>query len=927
MGSRAFHLEIRRGVRACAVWACMVACLPALMAAPPTPSSHWAFQPLRPGWALGAEPIDAHVRCALAAAGLRPSPEAPRATLLRRATFLVTGLPPSIEEIHAFESDALPGAWERVVDRLLASPRHGERWGKLWLDAAGYADSNGYFNADSDRPLAHRYRDYVIRSVNQNKPFDQFVREQLAGDELSGWQPGQPGSPEVVELLEATHYLRNGQDGSGESDGNPDEVRVDRYYALESAVQVVGTSLLGLTVQCAKCHDHKFEPLTQREYYGLQAFLYPAFHVEKWTKPNDRVARAALPGELEAWKEREATVDREVESARAGLRAWAAAQRPKGRVLFSDDFPDGRVLTPRWSNTAPGDDAPGGTTPVRVDSENAPGAFVRDGRLHLAEGGGGGGDRWLCTAQSFDWRPPTPGAWVQATFDLVGNRLSPKDAPAERIGFFIAAHDFNDNGKVPGGNILVDGHPGGASAVDLDYPGPDTSHPGKIGKTGYQPGRNYGVRITRRDDGKLDLEHLVDGVVDGPALVLKDADLPPGAFGFEYCCGRSFVVDHVAVEASASDDAAWAAADAAFRKEMGERKAAVERAVRDAEARRTPEPGKIAWTTDSGPDAPPVPLLKRGNPKTPGEPVPPIVPAFLGNGRQPEAHRTATTTGRRRALADWLFEPASPQAGLVARVAVNRAWQHYFGTGLASTPDNLGLSGSRPTHPELLELLAARLANGWDMKALHRDILLSMTFQQASVPRADAQRVDPANRLLWRFPLRRLDAESIRDGMLAAAGVLDGKSSGPYVPTPRASDGEVAPDESRPGGLARAVFLQSRRTQVPTFLGTFDAPSVVFTCTRRATTTMPLQSLAQLNSEFCVRRGADMARVLAREHPDEARRLAAAFLRAFGRPPTTAERAAAESFLVGQAVVRGAEGAWADLCQSLLASNGFLYLE
>ena len=876
---------------------------------------------------MGAESIDAHVRCALAAAGLRPSPEAPRATLLRRATFLVTGLPPSIEEIHAFESDALPGAWERVVDRLLASPRHGERWGKLWLDAAGYADSNGYFNADSDRPLAHRYRDYVIRSVNQNKPFDQFVREQLAGDELSGWQPGQPGSPEVIELLEATHYLRNGQDGSGESDGNPDEVRVDRYYALESAVQVVGTSLLGLTVQCAKCHDHKFEPLTQREYYGLQAFLYPAFHVEKWIKPNDRVARAALPGELEAWKEREATVDREVESARAGLRTWAAAHRPKGRVLFSDDFPDGRVLALRWSNTAPGDDAPGGTPPVRVDSESAPGAFVRDGRLHLAEGGGGGGDRWLCTAQSFDWSPPVPGAWVQATFDLVGNRLSPKDAPAERIGFFIAAHDFNDNGKVPGGNILVDGHPGGASAVDLDYPGPDTSHPGKIGKTGYQPGHNYGVRITRRDDGKLDLQHLVDGVVDGPALVLKDADLPPGAFGFEYCCGRSFVVDHVAVEASASDDTAWAAADAAFRKDLSEHKAAVERAVRDAEARRTPEPGTIAWTTDSGPDAPPVPLLKRGNPKTPGEPVPPIVPAFLGNGRQPESRRTATTTGRRRALADWLFEPGSPQAGLVARVAVNRAWQHYFGTGLASTPDNLGLSGSRPTHPELLELLAARLAKGWDMKALHRDILLSTTFRQASVPRADALRVDPANRLLWRFPMRRLDAESIRDGMLAAAGVLDGKSSGPYVPTPRASDGEVAPDESRPGGLARAVFLQSRRTQVPTFLGTFDAPSVVFTCTRRATTTMPLQSLAQLNSEFCVRRGSDMARTLAREHPDEARRLAAAFLRAFGRPPTTAERAAAESFLGGQAVVRGAEGAWADLCQSLLASNGFLYLE
>ncbi len=903
-----------------------LACILAWASSASQPAAHWAFQPLKPVSGLGGAPVDSLVAGAMAAEGLRPSPEASREVLLRRATFLVTGLPPSEAEVGAFVADARPGAWERVVDRLLASPRHGERWGKLWLDAAGYADSNGYFNADSDRPLAFRYRDYVIRSVNQNKPFDQFVREQLAGDELSGWQPGQPVSAGVVELLEATHFLRNGQDGSGESDGNPDEVRVDRYYALESAVQVVGTSLLGLTLQCAKCHDHKFEPLTQREYYGLQAFLYPAFHVEKWTKPNERIVRAAMPGELEAWKEREAGVDREVEAARASLREWAHVHRPAGRVLFSDEFVPGTTLAPRWSNTAPGDEAPGGSPPVRVDSETVPGAFVRDGRLHVVEGGGGG-DRWLCTVQSFDWRPMAPGAWIQATFDLVDNRLSAKGAPAERIGYFIAAHDFNDNGKVPGGNILVDGHPGGASAVDLDYPGPDASQRGKIGRTGYQPGRNYGVRITRRGDGQLDLEHLVDGVADGAALVLEDADLPPGAFGLEYCCGRSFVVDHVMVEASAHDDPAWVAADASFRKELGERKVAVEGMVRVAEARRTPEPGKIAWTTDSGPEAPPVPLLKRGNPKTPGEPVPPLVPAFLGNGPQPEARPTATTTGRRRALADWLFERGSPQAGLVARVAVNRAWQHYFGTGIVSTPDNLGLSGSRPTHPELLEVLAARLAHGWDMKALHREILLSATFRQASVPRGPALRVDPSNRLLWRFPLRRLDAESIRDGMLAAAGVMEGKASGPYVPTPRAADGEVAPDESRPGGLARTVFLQSRRTQVPTFLGTFDAPSIVFTCTRRATTTMPLQSLAQLNSEFCVRRGRDMARTLAGEHPGAGARLTSAFVRAYGRPPTSEERAAAELFLEGQAAARGIEGAWEDLCQSLIASNGFLYLE
>lgn len=926
MGAGIF--QSRGGVmaRACATAAVLLAGAPTCLGEALDGTAHWAFQPL-PGRApVQAGEIDARIRASLAGQGLLPSPEAPRAALIRRAAFLVTGLPPSEGEIDAFEQDARPGAWERVVDRLLASPRHGERWAKAWLDASGYADSNGYFNADTDRPLAHRHRDYVIRSINRNKPFDRFVREQLAGDEISGWRPGGPVTPEVVELLEATHFLRNGQDGTGESDGNPDEVRVDRYHALESAVQGLGTSLLGLTVQCAKCHDHKFEPLTQREYYGLQAFLYPAFHVEKWTRPNDRVARAALPGEQEAWRAREAALDQELEAARAGLRAWAAAHRPAGRILFSDDFPPGRPLAGRWSATAPGDDAPGGTPPVRVDAEAAPGAWAGDGRLHLVEGGGPG-DRWLCTTTAFDWRPARPGSWVQATFDLVDDRVSAQGTHAERIGFFIAAHDFDDSGKVSGGNLLVDGNPGGASAVDLDYPGADTGHPGRIGKDGYRPGRNYGVRVTRRDDGRLDLGHLVDGLLDGPGLVLSDADLPPGAFGFEYCCGRSFVVDHVVVEASAHDDPAWASADVVFQRELRGRVDEVERRARDVQGRRMPEPGRIAWTTDSGPEAPPVPLLRRGNPKTPGEPVPPLVPAFLGGGRAPEPRRTDATTGRRRALAEWLFEPGSRQAGLVARVAANRVWQQYLGSGLCPTPDNLGLSGARPTHPGLLDDLAAGLASGWDMRALHRAILLSATFRQASVPRDDGLRADPSNRLLWRFPMRRLDAECLRDGMLAAAGVLDGKASGPYVPTPRAPDGEVGPDESLPGGLARSLFLQARRTQVPTFLGLFDAPAMVFTCTRRPSTTMPLQSLAQLNSAFCVRRGLDMARTLEAACPDPARRLDAAFLRSHGRRPTAEEVAASQAFLAAQAPVRGDQGAWADLCQSLLASNGFLYLE
>ena len=201
-------------------------------------------------------------------------------------------MPPRRDEIERFVNDRSPDAYVRIVDRLLASPHYGERWGKYWLDVAGYADSNGYFNADSDRPFAYRYRDYVIRSVNGDKPFDQFIREQLAGDELSGEVADTPLTPQVVELLTATHFLRNGQDGTSESDGNPDERRTDRATALQSTLQITMNALFGVTVQCARCHDHKFEPVSQADYYALQSIFYPAFPAydpKHWVMPKDRL--------------------------------------------------------------------------------------------------------------------------------------------------------------------------------------------------------------------------------------------------------------------------------------------------------------------------------------------------------------------------------------------------------------------------------------------------------------------------------------------------------------------------------------------------------------------------------------------------------------------------------------------------------------
>ena len=455
-------------------------------------TDHWAFGALVvpiPPFVRNSSRIRTAVDCfvqgALKERGLALGPEADRATLIRRLTFDLTGLPPGPEEIAAFLADRRPDAYERLVERLLTSPRHGERWGKFWLDAAGYSESNGYFSADSDRPLAYRYRDYVIRALNNDKPLDQIVREQLAGDELSEYKPGVEVTPALIDQLIATHFLRNGQDGTGESDGNPDEVRADKVSVLDGAVQIIGSSLLGLTLQCAKCHDHKFEPVTQKEYYQLHAILAPAFQIEKWVKPNDRFVEAA-PRPIEA--------------------RWQAHER-----------------------------------------------------------------------------------MIDAVIDRLAKQFGPK--PNE----------------------------------------------------------------------------------------------PPA--------------------------------------EQASKQKWLEKLTESAKTRRQPHPGRIAWVSDLGPEAISAPLFTGGNSSTPGPRLDPGVLGFLTDLDNPyevlRQTKEARTTGRRLALAQWLTKRGSRPAALLARVLANRIWQHHFGTGLVATSDNLGYTGSPPSHPALLEYLAAELIrSGWSAAGL-----------------------------------------------------------------------------------------------------------------------------------------------------------------------------------------------------------------
>lgn len=900
---------------------------------------HWAFQPLKlappavRNQTRIRTDVDRYVQNSLEQRGLSLGPDADPRTLVRRVSLDLTGLPPSLEEIETYLSDTTDGAYERMVERYLASPRYGERWGKHWLDAAGYADSNGYFSADTDRPLAYRYRDYVIRSLNADKPFDRFIKEQLAGDELANFRPGEPTTPDVIELLEATHFLRNGQDGTDIGVTEPEAFEIDRRAALEAVVQVTASSLLGLTIHCARCHDHKFEPITQQEYYQFQAIMFPAFNPQDWVNPKDRIVHAYLPGEKESWAGNELRLKNELAELKRGYTEWLSANREPSEVALHERFDDDTWKT-RWANTAPGDDHPAGD--VKFDEMTPNAARVTNGTLQVIAGPMEG---WLSTTAAYDWTPEAKGEWIQATFDLVDNKVG--GGAAERIGYTIATHDYDDSSDRSGGNILIDGHPSGSTSIYLDYPGKDQKVLGQLGGQGYVPGRNYGVRVTNAGEGKYRLEHYVDGLPEGQALDLTAADLPDGGFAFFYCASRSYVVDEVRIERSITDPKS-AAEIAVRRQKVEERRNEYHASRKKLEAERTTEPGRaIAWVTDKSAKPPEVPLLTRGLYHLRGPQVEPAALQILTDAGHefrilPPSSPSppeALTTGRRLAFAEWLLRSDGRPAALMARVHANRVWRQYFGRGIVATTDNLGLGGATPSHPELLDDLAREfIASGWSQKALHRRILLSTVYRQSSAPRPEGLAADPDNRYWWRWPVRRLEAEIIRDGMLAAAGQLDLTPYGPYVPTRQTAVGEVVVDDKREGARRRSVYLQQRRSQTLSMLKVFDAPAVATVCTTRPSSTVPLQSLALLNSDFAVTCGESFAtRLLQETDRSSAQVVLRAWQIAVGRDPTPGEQSLALQFVTEQRQQYTGDDAErlaiADFCQMLLSSNAFLYVE
>lgn len=928
--------------------------LPSYVEGDNSPIEHWAFSPLNsieasadsvpPAKRSACSNIDHFIIEKLKEKDLQLSEEADRETLIRRVAFDLTGLPPTMQQRLSFLEDDSPNAYEKMVDFYLASQHYGERWGKYWLDVAGYADSDGYFiDFDQPRPLAYLYRDYVVNSYNKNKPFDQFVKEQLAGDELSGYRPGIELTPSQVEMLIATHYLRNSEDGTDRNMGTPEERITTRYATLEGTMQIVCSSLMGLTIKCAQCHDHKFEPVTQRQYYEFQSIFYPAFDIENWVTPKNRWVDTAPPKMLEAWKTKVKKAEQRLLAQKESFSDWEKNVRPDGELLWSADFSGGTdELQKQWSSQPPTSDSP----QVEFGESGDIKAYVKQGLL-VMEDAKPSRFTWIVSRKQFDWTAEKPGEWVQVTFDIVDGSGRVKDK-LERFGFLIATSPVVKEGYT--GNVLIDSSPAYGIDVVLD----SLQKGGKRGQTGqrfrgYFTGDNCGVRVTNIGEGKFEIEHVLNGLPEEkyPArprvvrsMIVDERQLADGGIGFAFRGeGFHFSVGNIRVERSRKDLSGSLLQTA--RKKLNSSRDAeltkIEAITNEIEQLQRMRPGKVAWVTDRSDKASEVYFLNRGSYFNKGEPVTPNLFSFL-NGKQnrfeiPKTDQTQgmLTTGRRLAFANWLTRPESRPSALLARVTMNRVWQRYFGKGIAATSENLGYSGSPPTHPELLDFLASGfIESGWDLKKMHRSILLSRVYRQQSSSNGEGELIDPENNLLWRAPVKRLDAEAIRDAMLSVAGQLDNKMGGPYVPTAKLRNGEVVVNEKVEGAHRRSLYLQYRRSQEHTLLQTFDSPKMVVNCLRRNVTTVPLQSLSLLNSEFILNRAKSMADRLAKEVPEESARIDRAFQLAWGRSPTAQEHQAATLFLSMQLerykTIKD-EWAWSDFCQALLASNGFLYVE
>ncbi len=817
---------------------------------------HWAFTaPTRPVVPAGAKhPIDAFVQARLKREGLSPSPAADTTTLIRRLHLDLTGLPPTPAEVDAFVADKSSDGSAKLVERLLASPHYGERWGRLWLDAARYADSDGY---EKDKPrFVHFYRDYVIDAFNRDLPYDRFVIEQLAGDLLPN--PTQ-------DQRTATGFLRNSMVNE-EGGIDPEQFRME---AMFDRMDAVGKSVLGLTLACAQCHTHKYDPITHADYYRLFAFLNSAHEATATVyTPANQLRRAEIVRKVEAI---EADLKHKSPDWAAKFAAWEKALPPQvAWVTARPDLdtsggekhtvqPDGSVLAEGYAPTHSGDvypaKLPAGEpiTAVRLELLTDP---------TLPHGGPGRSLTGMFALTEFK-------VLVSGVEVKVASATSDADAPVQPL-----AKQYDDKSKksrtVGPVGYAIDGDATTAWSIDVG------------------PGRRnvprHAVFVLEKP-----IERTKE-VTIGFKVVLNH-----GGWNSDDNQTNNLGRFRFGVTTAKDAKAATAATFANFRQSVPEWKEAnydIESLFKDH-----PEgDSQLVLAEMAAPRG--THVLKRGDFLKPGDPVGPGTPAFLHA-------MPAGASVNRLSLAKWLVDDRSPTT---ARAFVNRVWQAYFGQGLVASPDDLGTQGEAPTHPELLDWLAVEFMHpsapgveSWSVKHLHRLIASSETYRQSSKVTAELAAKDPANRLLARGPRFRVEGELVRDIALAASGLLNRAVGGPpvyppipmFLMAPPASYGpKTWPESAGAERYRRSVYVFRFRSVPYPALQAFDTPNGDVACVKRSRSNTPLQALVGLNEPTFL----DAARGLAAralrdggEDDDDPGRLTHAFRLCVSRAPSPAE--------------------------------------
>jgi cytochrome c553 len=1001
---------------------------------------YWAYQPVREptlpsvqNRAWVRNPIDAFILAKLEEKGLAPSADADARTLLRRATYDLTGLPPTPEEVIAFtgNSSVIPslhhsptsskvtesgsdGVMEKkyagLLDQLLGSPHYGEKWGRHWLDLVRYAETHGY-ERDSAKPQAYRYRDYVIDSFNADKPYDLFLREQLAGDELA--------TPTAASLA-ATGFYR-----LGIWDDEPADRELAVYDELDGIVSTASSVVLGMSIGCARCHDHKRDPVSQRDYYRLLAFFRDVVpmnreNLRRFSSAEDERTYAA---QMRARGEREATAYAEVYAIEQKF--LAAAERAKlnlGTLQDSDlteltyrQYRDTWTTLPDFDSLKAESQGPVGTNLLSLAPASRAEAvgLVYEGRLKVPAAGeytfevtAAAGARLTVNGKrvvnaeragrhTLTGQVTLPAGLVPLRFEYYNDvrkpmlnvawsgpnvkrrSLSDAAAPAEQNDgnewSYVTTTpdkawtepDFDDSNWLRGrAGFGTKGTPGSEIGTEwktkniylrrkfrlLDVPPQlslDVHHDEDVviylnGKKAFeQTGflKKY-ERVTLSPEATALLQKGENTIAvsckqngGGQYIDVRFADEPTSLAGYMLAHGEKLL--------GSAEMARYQKAT----KELAR--------VREEKIER---PGvDLMCVRELGNK--PTHILLRGLPQAKGDEVTAGVPEVLVpvGFQTPAPVASGESSGKRTALAAWLTDPHNP---LTARVMVNRIWQYHFGRGLVATSNDFGRLGELPTHPELLDWLAAEfIRSGWSVKAMHRLIMTSSTYRQGNsefgtrnserenasdnpalrAPRSGLD-ADPDNRLHWRFPTRRLTAEEVRDSILAVCGDLDLRVGGPSVfpPIPQ----EVLAGQSRPGegwrtsrgpdANRRSVYVYVKRALQLPILATYDQADTDASCAVRYVTTVPTQSLGTMNGEFMQGQAAALAARLEREAGDDVeQRIRRALWLTTQREPTPDETARDRAFLEraqSETKLNDAD-AWKLYCLLCLNTNEFFYVD